>query len=305
MTTASQIRLDGVIDMHVHTAPDVIQRTYNDLELTDAAVRTGARAIVMKCHHCATVARAALCNAYNRKAHPDNSFYMFGGLVLNREAGGLNPAAVQTALTMGAKVIWLPTVDAANDYRKRGKSGGIQMTDERGFLLPELREICKLIKEYDAVLATGHISPQESRSVVDSARIIGVRKIVITHPEYWVVDMSIAQQEELITDYHVVLERCFRQPLPNGQWVSNVERNIEAIRQLGVGSSILSSDCGDPADPPWEYAMAQYLHEMEAHGVSRDALRRMTQTLPAQLLGLEDAAEQHARESGAYTQKGA
>ena len=57
------------------------------------------------------------------------------------------------------------------------------------------------------------------------------------------------------------------------------------------GSTILSTDCGDPADPPWEYAMAQYLHEMEEHGVSRDALRSMTQTLPAQLLGLEDAAE--------------
>jgi len=141
------------------------------------------------------------------------------------------------------------------------------------------------------VLATGHISPQESRSVVDSARIVGVRKIVITHPEYWVVDMGIAQQKELVTDYHVVLERCFRQPLPNGQWVSNVERNIEAIRQLGVGSSILSTDCGDPADPPWEVTMAQYLRDMAMHGVSRDALRRMTQTLPAQLLGLEDAAE--------------
>lgn len=58
-----------------------------------------------------------------------------------------------------------------------------------------------------------------------------------------------------------------------------------------AGSTILSTDCGDPADPPWEYAMAQYLHEMEEHGVSRDALRRMAQTLPAQLLGLEDAAE--------------
>ena len=51
--------------------------------------------------------------------------------------------------------------------------------------------------------------------------------------------------------------------------------------------------------------MAQYLRDMAMHGVSRDALRRMTQTLPAQLLGLEDAAGQHARESGAYTQKGA
>lgn len=58
-----------------------------------------------------------------------------------------------------------------------------------------------------------------------------------------------------------------------------------------AGSTILSTDCGDPADPSWEYAMAQYLHEVEEHGVSRDALRRMTQTLPAQLLGLEDAAE--------------
>ena len=67
--------------------------------------------------------------------------------------------------------------------------------------------------------------------------------------------------------------------------------DVEGIRQLGADSTILSADCGDPADPPWEYAMAQYLHEMEEHGVSRDALRRMTQTLPAQLLGFENAAE--------------
>lgn len=58
------ISLNGVIDMHVHTAPDICQRTYNDLELTAAAVHAGARAIVIKGHHCSTVARAALCNAY-------------------------------------------------------------------------------------------------------------------------------------------------------------------------------------------------------------------------------------------------
>lgn len=33
-----KISLNGVIDMHVHTAPDVCGRTYNDLELTAAAV---------------------------------------------------------------------------------------------------------------------------------------------------------------------------------------------------------------------------------------------------------------------------
>ena len=109
------ISLNGVIDMHVHTAPDICQRTYNDLELTAAAVHAGARAIVIKGHHCSTVARAALCNAYNRTAFDSNSFVMYGGLVLNYETGGLNPKAVQTALEMGAKIIWLPTVDAEND----------------------------------------------------------------------------------------------------------------------------------------------------------------------------------------------
>ena len=221
-----KISLNGVIDMHVHAAPDVCQRTYNDLELTAAAVRAGARAIVIKGHHCSTVARAALCNAYNRMAFDSNAFVMYGGLALNYEAGGLNPKAVQTALEMGAKVIWLPTVDAENDCRKHGRSGGIRMTDSRGVLLPELRRIFMLIKDYDAVLATGHISPEEIRCVIDSARNVGVQKIVITHPEYWVVDMSLEMQKELISDYNVVLERCFMQPLKNGRWVSNAERNL-------------------------------------------------------------------------------
>ena len=83
-----KISLNGVIDMHVHTTPDVCQRTYNDVELTSAAVRAGARAIVIKGHHCSTVARAALCNVYNRAAFESNAFVMYGGLALNYEAGG-------------------------------------------------------------------------------------------------------------------------------------------------------------------------------------------------------------------------
>ena len=285
------VSLNGIIDMHVHTAPDVCPRTYNDLELTAAAVHTGARALVIKGHHCSTVARAALCNAYNRSALDSNSFVMYGGLALNYEAGGLNPKAVQTALEMGGKVIWLPTVDAENDYRKHGKSGGIRMTDDRGMPVPELRRIFMLIKEYDAVLATGHISPDEIRCVVDGARNIGVQKIVITHPEYWVVDMSLETQKELISDYGVLLERCFMQPLKNGCWVSNAERNFEAIRTLGAGATILSTDCGNPATPPWEESMRQYLQFMADRGVSSDDLRSMTRTTPARLLGLDDALE--------------
>ena len=285
------ISLNGVIDMHVHTAPDICQRTYNDLELTAAAVHAGARAIVIKGHHCSTAARAALCNAYNRSIFDSNPFVMYGGLALNYEAGGLNPKAVQTALEMGAKVIWLPTVDAENDCRKHKKSGGIRMTDDRGVPVPELRRIFTLIKEYDAVLATGHISPEEIQCVVDSARNIGVQKIVITHPEYWVVDMSLESQRELVADYNVILERCFMQPLKNGRWVSNAERNLEAIRKLGAESTILSTDCGNPATLPWEESMRQYLQFMIDNNVRPEELQSMTKTTPAWLLGLTDALE--------------
>ena len=285
------ISLNGVIDMHVHTAPDVCQRTCNDLELTAAAAHAGARAIVIKGHHCATVARAALCNAYNRSTFDSNPFVMYGGLALNYEVGGLNPKAVQTALEMGAKVIWLPTVDAENDRRKHGRSGGIRMTDDRGVPTSELRRIFTLIKEYDAVLATGHISPNEIRCVVDSARNIGVRKVVLTHPEYWVVDMSLESQKELVLDYDVILERCFMQPLKSGKWISNAERNLDAIRKLGAESTILSTDCGNPATPPWEISMQQYLQFMADHNVSQEKLRSMVQTTPARLLGLADTLE--------------
>ena len=43
----NKVSLQGVIDMHVHTNPDLRHRAYDDFELTDAAVRVGSRAIVI------------------------------------------------------------------------------------------------------------------------------------------------------------------------------------------------------------------------------------------------------------------
>jgi hypothetical protein len=103
--------------------------------------------------------------------------------------------------------------------------------------------------------------------------------------------MSLEMQKELIVDYNVVLERCFMQPLKNGRWVSNAERNLEAIRKLGAESTILSTDCGNPAMPPWEESMRQYLQFIADHNVSPEELRSMTKTTPTQLLGLTDILE--------------
>ena len=96
-----KVSMKGVIDMHVHTNPDLRTRAYDDFELCDAAVRVGARAIVIKTHLGSTVNRAYLTNRYNERVNGNNDFTMFGAIVLNRCVGGINPVAVENALKLG------------------------------------------------------------------------------------------------------------------------------------------------------------------------------------------------------------
>lgn len=280
--------LRGVIDMHVHTAPDTIRRKFTDLALTDAAVRCGARAIVIKSHRGSTVERAFLCNEYNRKVHGPNDFTMHGGIVLNEPVGGFNPAAVKVALTLGGKVVWLPTVDAENDRKKMGRSGGLTVLDENGALKESVRTIMALVGERGAVLATGHLSPREIFAVAAEARRMALPHLVITHPEYWVVDLTYEQQRDLAVHYGAILERCCRQPLPDGSWKDNLPDTKRLIDEIGWTSVMTDTDGGQPVNPLWEDEMAQCIAFLRAQGVPEEGIRHMTHTLPARLLGLED-----------------
>ncbi len=46
--------MQGIIDMHIHAAPDVRARKLDDLELMEASVQRGVRAIVLKSHNVPT-----------------------------------------------------------------------------------------------------------------------------------------------------------------------------------------------------------------------------------------------------------
>lgn len=206
--------MQGIIDMHIHAAPDVRARKLDDLELMEASVQRGVRAIVLKSHNFPTAgAGAYLVNRVAAEKYPDAKFTAFGGLCLNHPVGGLNPDAVETSLKLGAKVIWLPTNTAENHYRKNGKdpSKGVVVTRD-GKAVDELQDIFALVKQYNAVLATGHIGAEECFPVVEAARAAGVEKIVITHPEFWVVGMTPEQQADIVRKYDVLLEPSTHSP---------------------------------------------------------------------------------------------
>src|ERR1700677_311302 len=80
--------LDGVIDFHCHSGPDVLGRLINDFEVVRQAKAAGMRAIVLKNHYTMTADRAQLA------MQEIGGIEVFGGITLNLSVGGLNAEAV-------------------------------------------------------------------------------------------------------------------------------------------------------------------------------------------------------------------
>lgn len=284
-----KVSLKGVIDMHVHSNPDIRHRAYDDFELMEAGIRAGARAIVIKKHQGTTVDRAYLCNRHNEIVHQgSNNFTMFGSVTMNRQMGGINPWAVESGLKLGAKVIWLPTQSARNNMLqlKQDPANCVDVIKDRN-PVPELQSIFQLVKDYDVVLGTGHISPEECFRIVEAARNAGVKKIVVTHPEWWLVGMSLEDQVRIVKDYDVILEHCFAQPLGGGKYKSNLPMNLEAIQACGYKNVMVCTDGGQVENPHWEIALEQYMQYLADHGIPEDQLKYMTHDIQAGLLGID------------------
>ena len=86
------IEVDGAYDLHVHSAPDLFPRVADDVAMVTDAARHGFAGVVMKNHFESTASRAALA------ARVAGGTKVYGGIVLNRYVGGVNPHAVEAAL---------------------------------------------------------------------------------------------------------------------------------------------------------------------------------------------------------------
>lgn len=282
----AQASLKGIIDLHIHTAPDIRERRYTDFDLARAAVKAGARAVAIKSHHGTTMNRAFLANLYAKEVLGATDFEMVGGIVLNKAIGGLNPFAVETAIKMGAKIVWLPTIHSDNHIAKHnGKGEGIACVVD-GKVVEPLKEIFRIVKDNDVILETAHISHNDVFAVVEEARNMGVKKILVTHAEFWPIGMSFEEQVKLVKDYDVLIERVFAQPIGGGKYKSNLEDNLHVIREIGHEHFVISTDGGQVENPPWEEALTQYLQYLLDNGITQEQIDVMTKTNPGGLLGM-------------------
>jgi hypothetical protein len=292
--------LRGAIDMHAHGYPQFtlnMPPRVNDLEWAQAALEAGMAGFVIKSHMWPTTTSAYLLNQIVE------GIKVFGSITLNYVVGGLSPLAVQIAAESGAKVVFMPTWSAKNDMDK-GKHyftrmrpyvttidsatenlPGLKLTGADGALIPDVVEIIGLCKKYDMVLASGHISIEESLALCKEATKAGV-KFVLTHPlNSPLVGATLDQQKE-VARMGGYVEHVFIGCMPMHQRM-HPKTIAEAIEYVGYKHCIMSSDCIEAWNPKPPEVLRMFIASMMTLGIPEDAIYHMTHTNPGRLMNLD------------------
>ena len=293
--------LSGAIDMHVHTHPSLMDRGLDFVTAAQEADAAGMRAVVLKDHLVSTAATLGVLKSRREELLPGSKVQLISSIVLNSHSGGLDPFAVEVALEMGAKVVWLPTISARGhvDFlRQRPATSGpfarlngmkplepLDIVDADDKVPVGLREIFELIRKYDAVLATGHVAPAQTLAMLPQAIEAGVERIVITHPTMAFVNYTAEQIAEAVAQgAYLEHEVGFWEPArPGGLPIESLR---DLIQIYGSARTVLSTDLGNAgsAHPAAGLeGVAQALLDAKLPVADLDTLIRGN---PAALLGL-------------------
>jgi hypothetical protein len=284
---AAQVRaqakpLDGVIDIHAHTAPDSVPRSIDAIDLARLAESRGMRAIVFKNHYEPTADVAYMVH----KIVP--GIEVFGGIDLNLSVGGMNPAAVEKmALTTGrlGKFVWMATYDTRAQVQFSKENRLFVAVSRDGELLPETKAVIAMIAKYNLVMATGHNFPEDDLLLIREARRQGITHIVVTHAMMSPIHMSVPQMQQAAG------EGAYIEFVYNGLIGSFKEFDFadyaKAIRAVGVEHCILSSDMGQPGNQLHPDGLQLFFEGMRKQGFTQGEIDQMSKINPARLLGLQ------------------
>ena len=288
--------MQGAYDVQVHVAPDVIERRIDDLDLAKEFLAHGMKGFVLKSHYFPTAERAHVVT----KAVPGISAY--GAITLNHSVGGLNPVALELAGRSGCKMVWFPTVDAANETAGRLDGPNVKLPfwakiqrelaatgiapppltvlDASEKISANVRRCIELIAKHNMILAAGHLGRVEIFELVKAARGMGTQRVLVTHAEFPSQNLTADEQLQL-ANMGAFIEHCFT-TMHTGKapW----DAVLEAIRKVGPERCVLSTDLGQTINPPVADGFAMFAQKLLDGGFSVDQIRRMTVTNPAALL---------------------
>jgi hypothetical protein len=290
--------LTGSIDMHVHLNPHTAGQAHiMDVEdyITEAK-KYGMRGALVKDAAFASTGTTYLVNKHS----PDVK--LFGSVILNLFMGGVNPYAVQEAIThgSGAKAVFFPLGDSYHHvcYREKFYHGiNIPRTRDEGIvivkngeLIPQAIKIIELIADADICLCTGHVSPAESLALVKEARKRGVKKMIVNHALWKMIGLTEPQLMELADEgAYIEFELGMNlpmMPMIHGEPTTDPLETAKIMRRIGVERCIMDTDCGQVYSPSPVEAMRYFIAVMLKCDLVPDEIEWMVRKNPAILLGL-------------------
>jgi hypothetical protein len=280
------VDLSGAADLHCHFGPDAHRaRSVTALEAAQEAAAAGHAAVVLKSHDYPTAPLATTIDALVPGVR------VFGGVCCDREVGGVNPAAVEVSLRLGAKIVWLPTLSSRQDVRngvaaQLGIPGpGITVIDEEtGALLAGTLEVLDLVEQFDAILATGHVSADEHRAVAEAFGRRG--RLVVTHAREELAGPNLSEAECVaLADLGATIELCAMTCI--GALASRPVAEVAACaRSVGPDRCTLATDYGQAANPHPASGLQGFADALADEGLTPAEIRTMACTNPGRLLGL-------------------
>jgi hypothetical protein len=230
--------IEGVLDLHVHSAPSLVPRHSSDPGTKRAVTASGVTGFVLKAHEGSTAERAALLG--------DG---VFGGVVLNSPVGGANPDAVMVAARLGGRVVWLPTSSspahrAAHASPELHAHAGVNFREvpicDGPVVRPEWFEVLDEVAAHDLLLASGHLTIDETVAVFSEARRRGVRRLMVNHPRLPFLGWRAEHAEQLVS--------------------------LDARLEVGALADLLGTDGDGDGATATEQLAACYPHELLVFG---------------------------------------
>jgi hypothetical protein len=231
---------------------------------------------------------------------------LFSGIALNNASGGINPHAVNHAINIGARIVWMPTLSAANHIEKLATEGKtfpktakkmlealpLSALDANGRVSEDTRQVLDLIAEGDIILAGGHLPASELHMVFDEAKKRGVKKMLVNHPTYIVgcTDEDIRQ----MTRMGVYMEHSICMFVEGKSHKFGPDKLAHLIEVAGVDKTILCSDLGLQGSPRPVEGYRQIVRQLLDLQFSENDIRTMTSRNAAGLLNMAAPANQKA-----------
>lgn len=275
------------LDIHYHAYPDSYHRRYSAFEAGKqyAGYQGG---VVLKNHLGST---SALATTMQQMSLP-----VFGSVVLNTAAGGMNLNTVRQALSqyifegVPRLLVHLPTVITSehksllsrtfsNEYARFFSGQPLSVTDEEGKLHPDVEALIHFARHHKIVLSSGHTTKDQTLRLIEAVERIGGCRLMLNQPANPITGFSAAELRALGEYDWLYIEQCALTLYLGYQTPQDM---YDVLTQ--VNNVVYSSDLGQPSQPNIGEWLEDSLRWFRLAEISAEKIDAVTRLNPLRML---------------------